>query len=126
MTDKCWADTLSKAELAAAFAETAAGLVNRDDLHSDLAVTTLEEQIYRAASLSRALWLAIEGVNDIDSRDKAALYELASSVADHACAAKYAFNRDNALEAERAAKAAAEADKAAPAPVAEDIEGARS
>ncbi len=51
----------------------------------------LEEHLNKSSSLARALWLALEDAGLEDERDRDALYELASAVADHASAAVYIF-----------------------------------
>ncbi|CAN2533388.1 hypothetical+protein [Methylocapsa aurea] len=70
---------------------------------------SLEEHANRAARLARALFIAIDGLDSgTDDRDKMALFELASDVADHATATVYAFNLEHdrrRAEAEAAHKA---------------------
>lgn len=69
-------------------------LTNADELHTMARLSRLDEledHLNTAARLARALWLAIGGMDDLDERDKQGLTELASMVADHTSAARFAF-----------------------------------
>jgi rubrerythrin len=61
----------------------------------------LETHLWKAASLSRALWLAVanEELSSDDERTRRALTELANEVADHASAAEYLFHNEAAAGA---------------------------
>ena len=61
----------------------------------------LEQHLLKAASLARALWLAVanEELSSDDERTRRALMELASEVADHASAAEYVFHTKGAAGA---------------------------
>ena len=73
-----------------------------DDKHAEMLhlpgrikhLEDLENHLLKASRLSRALWLALcsEDVSSEGERDRYALMELASEVADHASAAQYVFN----------------------------------
>jgi hypothetical protein len=72
---------------------------------------SLEGHLIKASRLARVMWNAMEnGDLALDERDRLGLYELASSVADHASGACYAFY----LEREREAAASLEKIEADP------------
>lgn len=67
-----------------------------DLLHSPTEpLLSSEEHMYKAARLSRALWLLIDNteLDTRDERDRCALKELASELAHHASAAIAAMER---------------------------------
>ncbi len=58
----------------------------------------IENHLHKAARLSRALWVALSNAdfNTGELRNRDALIELASEVADHASAAEYVFHTKGA------------------------------
>jgi hypothetical protein len=69
-------------------------------LHSPMRadhLESLEEHLNSAASLSRALWIALsnEDCDGLEERSRVALLELAGVVADHASAAVCVFNMES-------------------------------
>jgi hypothetical protein len=94
-------DALTQVEKAAVAA--AVSVADPGELHWPArahCLESLEGHLIKASRLARVMWNAMEnGDLALDERDRLGLYELASSVADHASGACYAFYLESGRKA---------------------------